>query len=68
MTAQHPLEEELLALQKGLALCQSVDILSVQILGNCLVLNATIQNSAHLSWDLILNSAMEEDHENANGH
>lgn len=53
INSQHPLEAELLALQKGISLCHSLDISSIHIEGDCLILISTIQNTAILSCDMI---------------
>ena len=45
---------ELLALQKGMAFCQSMDLSPIQIEEDCLVPITRIQNTAHLSWDLMI--------------
>lgn len=44
----------MLALQKGLALCMDMDISLIQIKGDCLVPIMTIQNTAHLAWDIMV--------------
>lgn len=44
----------MLALQKGLDLCMDMDISLISIKGDCLVLVVTIQNTAHLAWDIMV--------------
>lgn len=50
---KHPLETELLALQRGISHANEMDASAIQIEGDCLALITRIQNSAHLSWDLM---------------
>eukprot|EP00268_Persea_americana_P015968 TRINITY_DN17581_c0_g1_i5.p1 TRINITY_DN17581_c0_g1~~TRINITY_DN17581_c0_g1_i5.p1 ORF type:complete len:239 (+),score=28.11 TRINITY_DN17581_c0_g1_i5:144-860(+) len=51
--AAHPLEAELLALQRALQHVSPLLPSALQIEGGCLVLVTSIQNSSHLSWDLM---------------
>lgn len=51
--AAHPLEAELIALQRGLHHISHLDPPALQIEGDCLVLVTSIRNSGHLSWDLM---------------
>lgn len=51
--AKNPLETERLELQRGISHVNEMDASAIQIEGDCLALITTIQNSAHLSWDLM---------------
>lgn len=51
--ADHPLETELIALQRGLVRCHELQLSNVQVEGNCLALITSIQNSGQLTWDMI---------------
>lgn len=57
--AHHPLEADLLALQRSLSHLSNTPPTSeisnpgVQIEGDCLVLITTIKNSGHLTWDMM---------------
>lgn len=50
---QRPLAAELLALQRGLVRCQEQQLSAVLIEGDCLVVISSIQQSTHLSWDMM---------------
>lgn len=51
--ATHPLEAELIALQRGLHHVSHLAPPELQIEGDCLILVTSIRNSGHLSWDLM---------------
>eukprot|EP00268_Persea_americana_P022048 TRINITY_DN21936_c1_g1_i2.p1 TRINITY_DN21936_c1_g1~~TRINITY_DN21936_c1_g1_i2.p1 ORF type:complete len:281 (+),score=5.88 TRINITY_DN21936_c1_g1_i2:337-1179(+) len=49
----HPLEAELIALQRGLIHLSETQCSAVEIEGDCLSLVTTIKNSSQLSWDMM---------------
>ena len=51
--AAHPLEAELLALQRGLLHLSHLHASPLLIEGDCLVLLTNIRNSGHLTWDMM---------------
>eukprot|EP00268_Persea_americana_P043897 TRINITY_DN44242_c0_g2_i1.p1 TRINITY_DN44242_c0_g2~~TRINITY_DN44242_c0_g2_i1.p1 ORF type:complete len:166 (-),score=10.79 TRINITY_DN44242_c0_g2_i1:412-909(-) len=51
--ANHPLEAELIAIQRGLIHLTEMSCPAIQIEGDCLSLVTTIRNSSHLSWDMM---------------
>ncbi|XXG53186.1 hypothetical protein AAC387_Pa03g1324 [Persea americana] len=51
--AAHPLEAELLALQRGLLHLSHLHASPLLIEGDCLVLLTNIRNSGHLTWDML---------------
>ncbi|XXG73198.1 hypothetical protein AAC387_Pa07g2157 [Persea americana] len=51
--AKHPLESELLALQRGISHAIELDASVMQIEGDCLALFNSIKNSSNLTLDLI---------------
>lgn len=51
--AQNPLEAELIALRRRLLRCHDLQLSKVQVEGDCLALVTSIQNSAHLTWDMM---------------
>lgn len=54
VAASHPLEVELLALQKGLEVCRGLRINFLQIEGDSLVLVAFLRQAANVAWGLML--------------
>ncbi|KAJ8646082.1 hypothetical protein MRB53_007830 [Persea americana] len=51
--AKHPLESELLALQREISHATELDASAIQIEGDYPALITTVQNSANLTWDLM---------------
>eukprot|EP00268_Persea_americana_P055792 TRINITY_DN6516_c2_g1_i1.p4 TRINITY_DN6516_c2_g1~~TRINITY_DN6516_c2_g1_i1.p4 ORF type:complete len:129 (-),score=18.36 TRINITY_DN6516_c2_g1_i1:497-883(-) len=51
--AAHPLEAELIALQRGLLRCHDLQLSNIQVEGDCLVLVTSIQTSGQLTWDMM---------------
>lgn len=52
--AKHPLDSKRLVLQRGISHANELDALAIQIEGNYLGLITSIQNSANLTWGLML--------------
>lgn len=54
VSAAHPLEAELLlAFKKGLEVCKEMQITTLQIEGDSLVLVSPIQQATTMSWDVM---------------
>lgn len=51
--ADHPVEAELIALQRGLIRYHDLQLSNVQVEGDCLALVTFIQHSGHLTWEMM---------------